>query len=104
MIIIPNTISNRGDQLPFTKQSFFNKKQFTEVSIVDQEQTVYKSFETSEMSQVDPQLNLHVEESQIETDLENSESDFDSRAKVNLDMKTYENPVLRSGENFGFLG
>lgn len=95
MVIIPNTISHREDRLSFAKQSIFNKKQFTEISVVEPEHTIYKSFDTSQLkseeagAQAQPKADSREPLAQ-----ENSESDLDSRVKRNFEMRTYEKAVL----------
>jgi translation initiation factor 2-alpha kinase 4 len=101
MIIVPNSITNKQTTIKLGEKSFFNKKKFTEISVIEGENTVYTSFGDSKK---EPNPDQGKEESENSCD-ENSESNLDSRIKKNFQMKTYDDSlsVDKSNQVFIFL-
>lgn len=102
-MIVPNSIKFPTAKNPQITESFFNKKKFSEISIIQsQDQLKKKSFKESHIESTlnnSPKKDKVSVSSDNNSEDEESQSHVDSRVKCNKLMKTYENTkILSQGE------
>jgi hypothetical protein len=86
MIIVPNPIQNISEVKNQTTQSFFNKKKFTEISIIESPKNNKRTF-------IEEYENESGSNSKSTSEDDDSQSHLDSRVKVNAQIKTYQNSI-----------